>query len=447
MSAQHIPIKNNKPKKLFHACVRYIYTLCLCFLLPLIIFAYRKKLKDDGTLRNRSFFERFGIISKNLKPGGVLVHCVSVGEVNAATSLIKVLQQTYPEQLITITTSSTTGATHALKIFDNSVQHCYLPFDIPLFVYFFINKLKPKLVLITEVEVWPNFISECYNRKIPLALINARMTSKSLKNYRKIKWLFRPTFRQFTFICAQSSESFNNLVEFGVYKKQLAMTNNMKFDLESEDTDFELGSQLLMELGIEKRPILLAASTHDPEEKMLLDVYLQLKPKFDDLLLMIVPRHPQRFDTVYQIIKATGIESIRLSSFDQHAKSSNKLECVLVDAMGKLKACYSICDIAFVGGSFATKGGHNALEAALFAKPVIMGPSIYNNPSICSMLKEQGALQIATSKHEVLETAREWLLDIEQAQRLGANGKKVIADNAGSINKTMNVLRPLLESL
>ncbi len=446
MSEQHVRLSNSKIKKILHNCVRYAYTLIVCFLLPLIIFAYRKKLKGDAELKNRSFLERFGMLPSHLQPGGIVLHCVSVGEVNAATGLVKALQQSYPSLLITITTSSTTGASHALKLFGKSVQHCYLPFDIPLFISLFVSRLKPQLVMITEVEVWPNLMSKCFNRNIPLVLVNARMTCKSLKNYKKLKWLFRPTFRQFSRICPQSSESFNNFVEFGVFKKQLVMTNNMKFDLELDTSDIEQGSLLQQELKIDNRPILLAASTHEPEEKMLLDVYLQLKTKIDDLLLIIVPRHPQRFESVHQIIKATGVELTKVSTLNQKAVFDNKLECVLVDTMGKLKACYSICNVAFVGGSFATKGGHNALEAALFAKPVIMGPSVYNNPGICNELKNQKALHIAMSKQEVLEIAQKWLSDKSLAQRLGANGKEVIANNSGAISKTMKVLAPMLSS-
>lgn len=398
-------------------------------------------------MKNRSFWERFGKIDKSFKPGGIHIHCVSVGEVNAAAGLIKTLLKEYSNLPITITTSSTTGAVHAYQMFKDEVQHCYLPVDIPILMHRFYRKLQPKLVLVTEVEIWPNMVSASVKRGVPIILINARMTTKSLENYRKFTLLFRHAYREFTKICAQSSESFQNFLSYGVYKTRLSLSNNMKFDLVADEKDAQLGQKILTNYGLNEKRILVAASTHDPEEKMILKTYSSLKQEHANLVLVIVPRHPHRFDDVYQLIKATGLNTVRMSESDSISNTNsqdNEIDCLLVDAMGCLKACYSICDTAFVGGSFAPKGGHNALEAALYSKPITMGPSIFNNPSICSHLVEKNALVITHSEQELTQTINKWLSNPDQALKDGEGGMKVLIDNAGSIENTMGILRNYL---
>jgi 3-deoxy-D-manno-octulosonic-acid transferase len=433
---------------LIHSVFRLCYTVLLCLLLPIILLLFKKKLHHSHPhLQHRSFWERFGKIDKSFKTGGIHVHCVSVGEINAAAGLIRALLEEYPSLPVTLTTSSTTGAAHAFEIFKNKVQHCYLPVDIPILMNRFYSIIQPTLVLVTEVEIWPNMVNACIKRNVPTVLINARMTSKSLKNYRKFWWLFRHTFRQFTVICAQSSESFENFLAFGVYKSRLKLSRNMKFDLLPQEKDKILGRKLIDDFGLKGRPILLAGSTHDPEEKLLLSTYTSLKRNHPDLALVIVPRHPHRFDEVYQIVKASGYCTERISSPNTNIDRSNvkgTIDCLLVDTMGWLKACYSVCSIAFVGGSFANKGGHNALEAALYSKPIVMGPSTFNNPNICQHLSSQNALHITQSEKELTEVIGKWLANPKQSSEDGEKGLQVLLRNAGSVEYTMGVLRSQL---
>jgi 3-deoxy-D-manno-octulosonic-acid transferase len=430
---------------LIHRLIRLGYTVLLCCLLPLILILFKKKLHHSHPhLQHRSFWERFGKTDKSLKTGGIHIHCVSVGEINAAAGLIRSLMEEYPLLPITLTTSSTTGAVHAYELFKNKVQHCYLPVDIPVLMSRFYRILKPTLVLVTEVEVWPNMVNACISKGVPIVLINGRMTTKSLTSYKRFWWLFRHTFRQFTAICAQSSESFENFLAFGVFKGRLKLSRNMKFDLLPQNNDEILGRKLVSDYALENRLILLAASTHDPEEKMLLNAYTSLKQTYPDLALIIVPRHPHRFDEVHQIIKATGYITARVSEANSIANVANKdlhIDCLLVDTMGWLKACYSICNIAFVGGSFANKGGHNALEAALYSKPIALGPSIFNNPNICQHLSSQNALLITQSEQELTDVLRHWLDHPEKAAKDGEKGLQVLLRNAGSVEYTMSILR------
>lgn len=451
---------------LIYNMARYAYTLLLCCLLPIGLLLFKKKSNADvEPLENRSFLERFGKVGHLSKTGGIHIHCVSVGEINAASGLIHSLLEEYPYIPITLTTSSTTGGVHAYNMFKDRVSHNYLPVDIPLFINRFYKKLKPRLVLITEVEVWPNMLHVCTKRGVPVVLINARMTTKSLRRYRQFSWLFRPTFRQFSLICAQSSESFENFVAFGVYKNKLKLTRNMKFDLLPNLADEALGKQILSDYNLGARPILLAASTHDPEEKMLLNTYKHLKQRHQDLLLIMVPRHPHRFEDVNHLMRATGFNVARVSQSgkcvdksslpsvsskaatqDAPEKQTEKpIDCLLVDTMGWLKACYSICTVTFVGGSFAPKGGHNALEAALYAKPIAMGPSTFNNPSICQHLALQNALMITHSEQALTEVFQHWLSRPQDATKDGERGLQVLLKNAGAVEYTMSILRPILD--
>jgi 3-deoxy-D-manno-octulosonic-acid transferase len=440
---------------IFHV-TKMLYTFLLCCLLPLILFLSKKKLNHSSLqLAGRSFWERFGSIKKPLS-GGIHIHCVSVGELNAASGLITALLIEYPHLPIILTTSSTTGAVHAYNLFKDKVQHNYLPIDIPWCMNRFYNKVQPSLVLVTEVEVWPNMLHSCYKRKLPVILINARMTTKSLKNYKRFSALFRYTFRQFSYICAQSSESFENFLALGVYKSHVKLSNNMKFDLMPNESDAELGKLILERYAIANRPILLAASTHDPEEKMLLEAFNTLRSKDKSLLLVVVPRHPHRFDEVSQLVKATGLRCVRVSeSIDKQGQfisqrpsennETSDIDCLLVDTMGWLKACYSISTVAFVGGSFANKGGHNALEAALYSKPIVMGPSTFNNPSICQYLAQQKALVICDSHLLLVGVLEHWLENPIDAQHDGDMGLQVLLKNAGAVEYTMSMLRPYIE--
>jgi 3-deoxy-D-manno-octulosonic-acid transferase len=446
---------------LYHT-TRLVYTLLLCILLPFILLVFRKKLDHSAKqLNSRSIWERFGKVSNITKNGGIHIHCVSVGEINAANGLINAFLKEYPNLPIMLTTSSTTGAVHAYNLFKDRVQHSYLPVDVPFFMRRFYDKVKPILVLVTEVEVWPNMLHTCAKRRLPVVLINARMTTKSLTSYRRVLWLFRHAFRQFSVICAQSSESFENFLAYGVYKSNVKLSRNMKFDLLPDCADEELGQQILMHYQLRDRPILLAASTHYPEEKILLDIYEKLKQTHNNLLLIIVPRHPYRFDEVHQFMQATGFKVARVSQgsiasslLDEESEtqvdnkkfklSDTPIDCLLVDTMGWLKACYSICTLAFVGGSFANKGGHNALEAALYSKPIAMGPSTFNNPIICQHLASQNALMITESKDELEDVLAYWLSRPEDAMKDGERGFRVLLQNAGSVEYTMSILRPIL---
>ncbi|WP_395339952.1 3-deoxy-D-manno-octulosonic acid transferase [Ningiella sp. W23] len=435
-----------KNEKLTEAAIRYVYSFVLLMVLPLLLLLFRKKLKMkhvEGP--KRSFMERFGKVPDSFVKNSVLFHCVSIGELNAASGLIKVIQAKHPEKTITISTSSTTGAEHAYALFANTVQHVFLPIDIPWFMSRFLKSLSPSLVLVTEVEIWPNMLAQCAQRNIPTCLINARLSEASLPTYRRLRWLLRPALKKFDLVCAQSQQAFDNFRQLGVYKSQMRLTLNMKFDLELNPSDTEKAAWLSRVLASQQGIYLLGASTHESEESLMLNVYQALKQAHPGMTLILVPRHPHRFDEVYLQIKASGLSLTRLSHVKSDKTLSAPTDVVLVDMMGQLKACYSICDVAFIGGSFVPKGGHNALECALYGKPMVMGESIFNNPYIVSMLASKQALKLVANESECISAFRDLLADPHAARKRGQKGLEVLNQNRGAVQRTYTEISAYLK--
>lgn len=420
---------------------RWCYNLILILLLPigvLTLLLKSDKTEGEGN-KNR---ERFGFIGK-VKAGGVLVHCVSLGEVNAAKSIVQRIQKQFPALTVTISTTSSTGAKQARAVFSDTVQHVYLPVDIPLCMWLFFHKLKPKLVLVTEVEIWPNMLHQCFLRKIPAVLINARMSNESVNNYRKLAYLYRPSLRKFQRICTQGQQDFDNFLSLGVYKPNLVLTNNMKFDLVADAQDDFKADKLKAQLGLLSQPVFVAGSTHELEEKVCLDAFKLIRDVHANAVLIIVPRHPHRFEKVAQLCKATGYQFAKYSDLSE-SSLERPPDILLIDAMGMLKASYQLASCAFVGGSFAPRGGHNALEPALYGIPTMMGPSIFNNPAICHALEAAGGLRILSTPEQLAPTTIEWLNNRDDAIQTGKANQRVIEKNRGAIDQTLEIIQTFL---
>lgn len=412
--------------------VRFIYSFLIALLVPItfLIWMIKKALGKD--LYGKKGLNRYAMDIKQVKANGLLIHCVSVGEVVAAAALIRQIMLKQPQLEITISTTTVTGAKQVEQLFGEQVNHLYLPLDLPFFMQRLLEQVKPCKVLITEVELWPNLIHCCWKKHIQIAVINARMTDKSMGSYQKLNTLFQPMLHKLTAVCAQGERDFNNYLSLGIEVGKLELTNNIKFDQPSAD---ELNLASLSDLiDSHHRLIIVAGSTHEPEEQILIEAYQQLKPSHPNLLLMIVPRHPQRFDKVQQICQKNQLSTLR---YTQQQKCSDNTDVVLIDAMGLLNSVYAIANIAFVGGSIADRGGHNALEPANFAVPILMGPYIYNNPVICQTLKDSGALIQVTELKEIVSQCDQWLTDTALRNKTGKAGMAVLKNNRGAVAKTM----------
>lgn len=415
---------------------RCIYSLLWILLAPILAIVLLKRGHQSRLQELKRLPERFGFSASLRQTGGYLFHCVSVGEVVAASPLVKQLQTRSPDLPITLTTTTATGSERALELFGSSIQHCYLPFDIPFAMSRLLKRVKPDLVVITEVELWPNMIHYCWQKNIPVTVINARMTDRSVNRYHKLSWLAGPMLAKLSKVCAQGQRDFDNYLRLGVKADKLILTNNIKFDLPDMDVA-PLRQGVTEAYGTQHRNVLVAGSTHAPEEELLLEAYQQLRTEHQHLLLVLVPRHPQRFEQVYELCLNRKLKVTRVSAGEPCQADTDIL---LGDRMGVLKRLYALADIAFVGGSLSNRGGHNALEPAQLGVPILMGPSQYNNPQICAELEASGALYTVKDETDLIHQCHRWLRLPDTARKQGLRGQKVIHHNAGAVQKTLNLL-------
>ncbi|MFC3093793.1 3-deoxy-D-manno-octulosonic acid transferase [Alteromonas sediminis] len=416
---------------------RWLYSGLLLVLSPIVVmalFILAIKKKQQGRFRIR---ERFGFGSPSLRQGGYLFHCVSVGEVVSASSLIKLLMDEQPALTITITTTTPTGADRVKALFGNRVQHLFLPYDLPFLMSGLLNRLSPQKVIITEVELWPNMIHTCWRKRIPVCVLNARMTEKSAKRYSKYPRLFGAMLQKVTHVCAQGERDYNNYLSLGVHTDKLTLTNNIKFDQANELLRASTSSFKGLDAG--QRAIFVAGSTHEPEESLILAA-LQAIPADIRPLLILVPRHPERFDTVAALLSQQSLPWCRSTEVDVIPENT---AIVLLDEMGQLTRAYAIATVAFVGGSLANKGGHNALEPAAMSLPVLMGPHTYNNPVICQTLIEAKALRIVRDSEALTHALTGLLQDPDAARAQGQAGKQVLLSNQGAVAKSLAIIEQL----
>ena len=413
-----------------------------------------------GLVRSTKFetkrAQRYGVLGdlSDAQTGGILFHCVSVGEVVAASCVIKGLLDKEPNLSIVITTTTATGAQRVLDIFGVSpsttlpsksaaslpvtlpknLAHHYLPYDLPWLMSRLLRHVQPKLVCITEVELWPNLLNKCAQRQLPVCVVNARMTDKSARSYRKISGLFTPMLHQVTKVCAQGQRDADAYLRLGLAPDKLVLTHNVKFDQVSDVAVPETIRELFNSVKALGKQVLIAGSTHQGEETFWIDIFKQLQADFPKILLIIVPRHPQRFAKVESEIQASELTYIKWAERD---KLDAQTQVILVDAMGVLTPLYHSADIAFVGGSIADKGGHNALEPSSMGVPVIMGTYTYNNPVICDTLIKAGGLSIVEDSAGALQLCQKWLSDPELAKHAGRCGHAVIIENQGALARTL----------
>jgi 3-deoxy-D-manno-octulosonic-acid transferase len=430
-------MQSNYHPSLAQESVRIVYSLLIVLLLPItfVHFLFQTLRRKMGYTRKR--LSRYAVIAKPARVGGVLLHCASVGEVVAVQQLVNRILQAHPQLPITITTNTTTGAQRVAELFAGKVTHLYLPYDLGLFMGILLNKFKPRMVLINEMELWPNLVHSCWKQTIPVYLINARMSDKSLATYTKFPRLFAPMFAKFEAVCAQGQRDYDNYLALKIPSGKLILSNNIKFDMHIDENEWQTANQLRDKFDLSNRQLLVAGSTHDLEEQVLIEAYKQLVDDYPNLLLVIVPRHPQRFEKAFNICQKSGLSSARASD-NQACLPTTQI--LLFDQMGMLRANFALAKIAFVGGSLADRGGHNALEPAAFGVPIVMGPHTYNNPAICQTLLDAGALYKVTDAQDIAQQCRIWLDNEEVRSAAGQAGKKVLAENGGAIDATLKVL-------
>ncbi|MGH8622969.1 MAG: lipid IV(A) 3-deoxy-D-manno-octulosonic acid transferase, partial [Burkholderiales bacterium] len=377
---------------------RFLYTLLLYLLLPLALayLAWSAR-RHPGFLRHVG--ERLGRYAPAPVAPVIWVHVVSVGETRAAEPLVRSLQARYPQCRVLLTHMTPTGRDTGETLFGGRVERCYLPIDLPWAVARFLDHFRPWAGIVMETEIWPNLIHAALARSIPLYLVNARLSEKSYAGYRRFAGLVRESLSAFTTVAAQSAEDARRLTALGAADARA--TGNLKFDVTLPADQLELGRVLRRGFGA-ARPVLLAASTREGEEALLIDALEAIA--VPGLLTVIVPRHPQRFDEVARLLDARGVRTQRRSA---GAAVAPETRAVLGDSMGEMFAYYAACDVAFIGGSLVPLGGQNLIEACAVGKPVLIGPSIYNFAEAAELaLRAGAAIQVPDSAALVREAER-----------------------------------------
>lgn len=401
--------------------MRYIYSLLLYLIAPFIPLYLKRRARKNPHYA-LFWHERFGInLVNNITKPIIWIHAVSVGETRAMAKLVEILGQTHPEYQILITQMTPTGRETAKNLYPNAVLH-YVPYDLPHAVINFYKTFKPKLGLIMETEIWPNLIHYAAKFKIPLFLINARLSDRSFSSYHKVKWLIRPILNKFVGILAQDKSSATNFANLG-FNRQLQIIGNTKFDIIIDEKNEVLSKWLGQNL--EGKKVVVFSSTREGEEKLILDSL----PTDFTYLVVIIPRHPERFMPVERLIQSTGL-AYQKRSDNEVIRSKTKI--FLGDSLGEMFAYYLMADLAVIGGSFLNTGGQNLIEAIYCNKPVLFGPSMFNFAQIAeNALKDQCAVQVQDTK-ECFEIINKIFNNINEYKLLQNNCEAFIGRYKGA---------------
>ena len=421
---------------------RTLYTLLFHLGLPLVAIRLWQRARKAPAYARR-IGERFAINLPAMQPGGIWVHAVSVGESIAAAPMIRALLERYPQLPITVTCMTPTGSERIQALFagEPRIQHCYLPYDLPWAAARFLERVKPRLGVIMETELWPNHIHQCAKRGIPVALANARLSARSAKGYARFAGLTRPMLEEMSLIAVQTEAEAERFRLLGARPECVEVTGSIKFDLSIDPQLLVKARALREQWQALERPVWIAASTHEGEDEILLSAHRQLLASYPNGLLILVPRHPERFNSVFQLCQREGFATVRRSSGEPVVAQTQVL---LGDTMGELLFLYALADIAFVGGSLVPNGGHNLLEPAALAKPVLSGPHLFNFLEIAAKLREAAALEEVEDAQGLALTVQRLFELPQDAQRMAAAGLNVMQLNQGALQRLLDGLARLL---
>ncbi|MBX8520154.1 lipid IV(A) 3-deoxy-D-manno-octulosonic acid transferase [Pseudomonas cichorii] len=415
---------------------RTLYTLLFHLGLPLVALRLWLRARKAPAYRQR-IGERFAIGLPAMQRGGIWVHAVSVGESIAAAPMIRALLAQYPALPITVTCMTPTGSERIKAMFASEprIQHCYLPYDLPWAAGRFLDHVQPRLGIIMETELWPNHIHQCARRNIPVVLANARLSERSARGYARFAGLTRPMLAAMSWFAVQTEAEARRFRDLGARPECVTVTGSIKFDLSIDPQLPEQAAQLREQWQATGRPVWIAASTHAGEDESVLAAHRQLLSSHPDALLILVPRHPERFNSVHELCQQQGFTTVRRSSGQVVTPDTSVL---LGDTMGELLFLYALADSAFVGGSLVPNGGHNLLEPAALAKPVLSGPHLFNFLEIAALLRQAGALE-EVSDPDALATAVQKLFDQPQLARSMADaGIGVMKANQGALQRLLD---------
>ena len=373
--------------------------------------------------------ERLGFYTRNYSQDAVWFHAVSVGEAEALFPLLKRLQARHPDANLLVTTMTPTGSSRVQAVLGDRVAHVYLPYDLPDVLNRFMQCFRPRLLVVMETEIWPNLYAECGKRRIPMFLINARLTENSVCAYRKFPFLIRPALSHVALIAAQTPDDAERFVQIGAPPEKVSVLGNMKFDIEIAEETLAEGRRLKTGT-FGKRFVWIIASTHKNEEAIFLDIYPEIRAKIPDLLLVIVPRHPERFNDVRKLCEERQLRVVMRTS---GSRCSAGTDVYIADTLGELKMLYAAADAAFIGGSLVPVGGHNLLEAVAAGVPVMFGPYMANFKDIAAgVLSRKAAIECRTPQ-DVVAAIQSLHSDAGNRAELVQRARAFLQENRGAI--------------
>lgn len=422
--------------------IRLLYQIVVRLLVPVACVTLAVRSLRDRSYRG-GFAERFGFGARSAAPS-IWVHAVSVGEVQAASELVKELRRRYPAVPLTLTTVTPTGAARARALFAGDVDVRYVPYDLTGNVRRFFDRVQPRLAIILETELWPNLYHECGVRGVPLVLASARISPRSVGRYRMLASLFRTALSNGIVIAAQSPGDAERFQSIGANPARTHVVGNVKFDLHVPPDHRVRGAELRARHAATNRFVWVAGSTHDGEEQAVLQAHAALLAAGVDALLVLAPRHPPRFDGVAHRLKAAGLTIVRRSSGETASAETNVL---LLDTLGELSLFYAAADVAFVGGSLVPIGGHNLLESAALGIPTLTGPHVFNAEDVAAALVSEGAVACVDDGASLQSALLSLAGDANERARRGALGVAVVERNRGTLERLLALLEPLLSEV
>lgn len=418
--------------------LRFIYSLLLYIVAPFFLYGLYKN-KANKPKFGKRWLEHFGVTPKleeaNCTP--LWLHTVSVGEVIAAVPLIKALKQQAPEKTIVVTTTTSTGAAEVAKL-GSLVEHRYMPLDFSWTVKGFIKTINPSAMLIMETELWPNTLHSVHQYDIPISIINARLSERSYLGYKKFQFIFDLLAKNIDQLLCQTEADAQRFKQLGIDKEKIAITGSIKFDISISDEIKVAGEHLRSELGI-SRPIWIAASTHQGEDELILKAHKSLLATLPNALLILVPRHPERFSAVSTLSQNKGFTTVNRSSKQRVTEATS---VYMADTMGEMLILIGATDICFMGGSLLGKkvGGHNLLEPAALAKPCLTGPSFYNFQLITEQLINSKGCIVCATESDIAENLQKLFTDKKTMQAMGKAALAVVDKNRGALTRTLQQL-------
>jgi 3-deoxy-D-manno-octulosonic-acid transferase len=418
--------------------LRVLYSLLFYLLTPLIVIRLLWRSYHAPAYFHR-WAERFGFAPSLAGEAVIWVHAVSVGEVQASLPLVKTLLNHYPKYIVLLTTMTPTGSAQVKKSLGNQVAHCYLPYDLPNAVSRFLQRIQPQLGIILETELWPNLLHQCQRRGIPIILANARLSERSARGYSRLGALSRDMLSSLAFIAAQGVADAERFTALGAPPERVHVVGNLKFELKPSG-DLEAQGVALRRQWGEQRLLWIAASTHEGEEEHILAAFKQVQQFHSTTLLILVPRHPERFSRVHHLCQQQGFAT-QLHSEQRICAPAT--EIFIGDSMGELLQFFAASDVAFLGGSLVPVGGHNPLEPAALGRPVILGPHMFNFTEISERLLKAGAATQIQTTQELGQAVLRYLSDPRLRAKAGEAGQRVIAQNQGASNKLLRLITTL----